>query len=117
MTTINDTPEQIAAAEALAGRLALLKAQLSMSPGASFDDPLLDHKLSTAQTWVANYIGTPLPDPVPATITEACIQLAAYWFQQREAVSFGVSMQPVPFGIRELLSPYRLAVTGHDHAA
>ena len=97
--------------------LALLKAQLSMSSEPTYDDELLDHKLSTAQTWVANYIGAPLPDPVPAPITEACIQLAAYWFQQREAVSFGVSMQAVPYGIRELLSPYRVAVTGHDHAA
>ena len=95
----------------------LLKAQLSMSPETDYDDALLEHKLSTAGAWIASYIGTPLPDPVSAPITEACIQLAAYWFQQREAVSFGVSMQPVPFGIRELLSPYRLAVTGHDHAA
>lgn len=109
MTTT--TPEQLAA------RLALLKAQLSMSPEPSYDDPLLEHKLNTAEAWIVAYTGTPLPDPIPAPIVEACIQLAAYWYQQREAASFGVSMQPVPYGIRELLSPYRLAVTGHDHAA
>lgn len=95
--------------------LDLLKAQINLDH--ALDDALLNHKLATAEAWIENYTGTPLPDPMPAPLTEAVLQLAAYWYGQREAVSFGVSMQAVPFGIRELLSPYRLAVTGRDHAA
>jgi hypothetical protein len=39
--------------------------------------------------------------------------LAAHWFEQREAVTFGTTGAAVPFGWTELLSPYRQAVTGH----
>ncbi|MFT6535433.1 MAG: hypothetical protein ACJAQU_000325 [Loktanella salsilacus] len=92
--------------------LSLLKAQLNLDH--DLDDVLLNHKLATAESWIECYIGTPMPDPMPVVLAEAALQLAAYWFQQREAVSFGVSMQAVPFGIRELLSPFRLAVTGRD---
>jgi hypothetical protein len=95
--------------------LSLLTSQLSLD--GTGDRTLLTHKLNAAEAWIESYTGTPLPDPMPAPLTEAALQLAAYWYQQREAVSFGVSMQAVPFGIRELLSPYRLAVTGHDNAA
>jgi hypothetical protein len=95
--------------------LELLKSQLNLEH--TLDDALLNHKIATAEAWIESYTGAALPDPMPAPLTEAVLQLAAYWFSQREAVSFGVSMQAVPFGIRELLSPYRLAVTGRDNAA
>lgn len=91
--------------------IALLKLQLNLDH--VLDDVLLQHKLDVAEAWIASYIGTPLADPVPAPVKEAALQLAAYHYGQREAVSFGVSMNAVPFGIYEMLSPYKDAVTGH----
>ena len=91
--------------------LSLLKAQLNLDH--DLDDALLTHKLNVAEEWIVAYVGTPLPDPVPAPVTEAALQLAAYWFAQREAASFGVSTMAVPFGVHDLLRPYRESVTGH----
>ena len=90
--------------------LALLKAQLALDH--DLDNDLLQHKLDVAEAWIATYIGAALPDPVPAPITEAALQLAAHWYVQREAVSDMRSLA-VPFGVLELLSPYREVVTGH----
>lgn len=91
--------------------LSLLKAQLNLDH--DLDDALLTHKLDVAEAWIASFIGTPLPDPIPAPITEAALQLAAFWYVQREAASFGVTTMAVPFGVHDLLRPYRESVTGH----
>lgn len=93
--------------------VALLKAQLTLDH--DLDDALLQHKLAVAEEWIASFIGMALPDPLPAPITEAALQLAAYWYQQREAASFGVSTMAVPFGVHDFLRPYRAAITGRDH--
>ena len=73
------------------------------------DDALLAHKLGAAEGWIENFIGAPLAelDPFPADLVEAILQLAAYWYEQREAVSFGVNMNAVPFGVLDLVRPYR----------
>ena len=46
--------------------------------------------------------------------SEMCIRdrLAAYWYVQREGAS-DVRLTAVPFGVLELLNPYRESVTGH----
>jgi hypothetical protein len=90
--------------------VALLKSQLNLDH--DLDDALLAHKLDAAETWIGHYTGTPfVADEAP--LTEAALQLAAYWYEQREAASFGMTTAPVPFGVRELLSPYKIPVTGH----
>lgn len=92
--------------------LPLLKAQLNLEH--DLDDALLAHKLAVAEEWIGNFTGTPFADhdPVPASLTEAALQLAAYWYVQREGAS-DVRLTAVPFGVLELISPYRECVTGH----
>jgi uncharacterized phage protein (predicted DNA packaging) len=87
--------------------LALLKSQLNVDHDA--DDALLSHKIAAAEAWTADYLGKALADfdPLPATITEAILQLAAHWYECREAVAFGNAGAEVPFGVRDLLRPYR----------
>lgn len=90
--------------------ISLLKSQLNLDHG--LDDDLLAHKLTAAETWVSNYIGSAF-DKDNAAQTEAALQLAAYWYEQREAASFGSGVKPVPFGVRDLLESYKAQVTGH----
>ena len=92
--------------------LLLLKAQLNLEH--DLDDALLAHKLAVAEEWIGNFIGKAFADhdPVPASITEAALLLAAYWYGQREGAS-DLRLSAVPFGVLELISPYRESVTGH----
>jgi len=88
----------------------LLKSQLNLDR--DLDDALLAHKLDAAEIWIGHYTGVPFAAG-DAALTEAALQLAAYWYEQREAASFDVSTKPVPFGVRDLLDSYREQVTGH----
>ena len=87
--------------------LSLLKSQLNVDHDA--DDALLSHKIAAAEAWIADYVGKALADfdPLPATITEAVLQLAAHWYESREAISFGNTGAEVPFGVRDLLRSHR----------
>ena len=89
--------------------LSLLKSQLNLDH--DLDDALLAHKLAAAEMWIGNHtgLGFTVGD---AAVTEAALQLAAYWYEQREGAS-EISMRLVPFGVYELLAPYREQVTGH----
>ena len=91
--------------------LALLKQQLRLDTAE--EDALLQHKIDCAEQWISNHVGAPLPDPAPATIIEAALLLASFWFEQREAALLGTSAQPIPFGVHGLLESYREQVTGH----
>ena len=88
--------------------LDLLKSQLNIV--GTDDDAFLTHKINAAEAWLGNYIGASLDtfDPLPADLTEAVLQLAAYHYEQREAASFGVSTLPIPFGVLDLARPYRV---------
>lgn len=92
--------------------LNLLKSQLNLDH--DLDDALLAHKLDAAEIWIGRHTGTAFTAG-DAVLTEAALQLAAYWYEQRESAS-DVTMRPVPFGVYELLAPYREAVTGHVEA-
>ena len=92
--------------------LTLLKSHLNVDH--DLDDALLNHKLAAAEEYVVGSIETTyLGGTLPASVTEAILQLAALWYEQREAVAIGVSVAPIPFGVHDLLRPYREAVTGH----
>ena len=65
-----------------------------------------------AEEWIENYTGQLFAGYIPASFTEASLQLAAYWYVQREGAS-DVRLTAVPFGVLELLNPYRESVTGH----
>ncbi|MFC2967718.1 head-tail connector protein [Acidimangrovimonas pyrenivorans] len=89
--------------------LSLLKSQLNIDT--DLDDALLAHKLDAAEAWIGHHTGTPFAVG-DAALTEAALQLAGYWYEQRESAS-DVTMRPVPFGVYELLAPYREQVTGY----
>ncbi|WP_259963550.1 head-tail connector protein [Leisingera aquaemixtae] len=92
--------------------MSLLKSQLNLDH--DLDDALLAHKLDAAEVWIGHHTGTAFAAG-DAVLTEAALQLAAYWYEQRESAS-DVTMRPVPFGVYELLAPYREQVTGYVEA-
>lgn len=84
------------------------------------DDRLVNAKIDAATAWIALYTGTdyvtpgedadgyPVPvDTTPAPVKEACRQLTAHLYQNREASLVGVTAQALPFGLLDLLAPYR----------
>lgn len=94
-----------------------LKAQLSITPdiGAA-DDALLIRKLAAAQNHVERLLGfriadqyPPEGDPpvsaVPPALVEAVLQLAAWWYESREAA--GESTREVPFSVSEIIAEHR----------
>ncbi len=77
------------------------------------DDVLIGGKIAAAEAWIAKFIGVELddaeafPDGTPEPLKEAVRQLVATWYEQREGVLIGVSAEEVPFGVVELIQPYR----------
>lgn len=79
------------------------------------DTALIAAKIPAAQGHIERLLGFRIEDtfggagqePVPPSLKEAVIQLAAWWFEQREAVLIGVSATEIPFGVRELVDAYR----------
>jgi uncharacterized phage protein (predicted DNA packaging) len=94
--------------------LALLKSQLNIDH--NLDDALLTHKLLAAEEWIENHTGVAFRFNDTPVMTEAALQLAAYWYEQREAASEG-RMSPAPFSVHTLLSTIRKAVTGREVGA
>lgn len=83
---------------------------------ASGTDELLQHYLDAAETWASGYLGLPLSDfqpAIPADVKQAILQVAAHYYQNREAALIGVNAYDLPYGIDELLRKYRREVTGH----
>ena len=84
-------------------------AKLHMNLDGTTDDELVQLYIDAAEVWLGNYIGKPIADfdPVPADIKLAVLKLVAFYFEQREAVSFGVSMQIAPYGVTVIADSYR----------
>jgi Phage gp6-like head-tail connector protein len=100
-----------------------LKAQLNLDDYR--DEGLLQLKIDAAEAYVSSFIGSPIlvampvvPDedgtlpppryaPVPATIMQAVLMLAAYWYEVREAAVTGGNPYIIPFGVHELLQAHR----------
>lgn len=73
----------------------------------SDDDELIEHYLDVAHEWIVDFIGKPFPDPIPATLKQAVMQLAAHFYENREAVLVGISASEIPFGVLDLIRPHR----------
>lgn len=82
-----------------------LKSQLNLDH--DLDDALLAQKIEAATAYTSNYIGGTIPDPTPAAIKQAVLMLAAYWYEVREAATFGSNPYRVPFGFSDLLQAHR----------
>lgn len=90
-----------------------MKQQLNLTPdlGAD-DDALIAGKIAAAQALIERYLGYKIEvnypgDELPAALKEAVMQLTAHWYENREATLVGVSAQPLPFGVMDIVTEYR----------
>ncbi|MBB4123289.1 head-tail connector protein [Martelella radicis] len=90
-----------------------MKAQLNVTSDS--DDDLITNKIAAAQNHIERLLGYRIEesygnadqDPVPPSLAEAVMQLAAHWYENREAVIVGVTAIPMPLGVREIIREYR----------
>lgn len=92
-----------------------LKEQVGHIPGfVMIDDDMLTRKIAAAQNHIERLLGFRIEvqfggddqDPVPPALIEAVCQLAAWWYDQREAAAEGAT-RSVPFGVSEIVNEYR----------
>jgi uncharacterized phage protein (predicted DNA packaging) len=95
--------------------VANLKEHLSFTDDiGSADDALLARLIDGAQNHIERLLGFKIEDtfggedqdPIPPALVEAVAQLAAHWYDQREASS-DLALREVPFGLREIVTEYR----------
>lgn len=93
-----------------------LKDQLSFTDDiGSVDDVLLQQKLDAAQNQIERMLGFGIEsnfggldqEPVPPSLIEAVLQLAAWWYDQRETALAGTSASEIPYGVRDIVMSYR----------
>ena len=84
-----------------------LKAHLNIT--FDTDDALIGGKIAAAESWIATFTGADWPpaNPIPDALKEAIRQLAAHLYENRECSLIGVTSQELPFGLLDLLTPYR----------
>lgn len=88
-----------------------LKAQCNIT-GAG-DDPVLARLLAAATAHIERLLGFKIadeeefPDGTPADLELAILQLAADWYENREASIVGVGVTTIPFGVRDIVNEYR----------
>lgn len=97
--------------------LAEMKEQLGLTGDQTDDDGLIQGKIDAAENHIDRLLGYsmrtryPAPDgdpvaaAVPASLQEAVAQLAAWWFENREAATD--MNRELPFGVREIVNEYR----------
>lgn len=93
-----------------------LKEQLNFSADlGTADDALLGRKLAAAQDHIQRLLGYKIEetfggveqDPIPPALVEAVAQLAAHWYENREASLVGVSAMEIPYGVSAIITEYR----------
>lgn len=89
-------------------------AKMHMNIDHSNDDELIQHYLDAAAEWIVDFIGTPLPEPTPATLKQAVMLLAAHYYENREGSLIGISAGDLPFGVIALIRPHRVWSFSHE---
>ncbi|MBZ9757857.1 head-tail connector protein [Mesorhizobium sp. ESP6-5] len=94
--------------------LSLAKAHMNIDGTA--DDELITLYIGAAEQWLGNYTGRPLADldPLPDDLKLAVLKLVAFYYEQREAVAFGITMQIAPYGVTSIADAYRGSWFGDD---
>lgn len=90
-----------------------MKEQLNIT--FSNDDDLISRKIDAAQNQVERLLGYSIEDtfggedqePIPDALVEAVSQLAAFWYEQREAANIGIVSTPIPFGVSQIVNEFR----------
>ncbi|WP_114966810.1 head-tail connector protein [Alkalilacustris brevis] len=90
-----------------------LQAQLNIT--LPDDDSLLQDKLTAAQGHIERLLGYRIEEqfggedqePVPEPLCEAVLQLAAWWYEQREAAITGTIVAPSPHSVADIVQEYR----------
>lgn len=93
-------------------------AKLHMNVVGNADDELIQLYADAAETHLGNYIGKIIAelDPVPADLKLAVLRLVAFYYEHREAVSFGDAMRLAPYGVISIANAYRDRWFGEDAA-
>lgn len=96
--------------------VAILKQQLNATgiPGTD-DDALIERKIDAAQNHIERLLGFKIEETyggadqeeIPPALVEAVCQLAAHWYENREATLVGVSAQELPFGVWQIVNEFR----------
>lgn len=96
-----------------------LKEQIGWTDGlGTADDNLMARKIAAAQDHIERLLGfkievtyPPVGEPpvstIPPALVEAVSQLAAHWYENREATLVGVNAQELPFGVWNIVNEYR----------
>lgn len=93
-----------------------LKLQLNITDDE--DNDVLEQKIASAQDHIERLLGfkieTKYPDETPPALKEAVLQLASWWYEQRESVLVGLSAKAIPFGIQDIVQEYKEWSFGAD---
>lgn len=86
-----------------------MKANLGLTPDQDEDDVLILGKIEAAQNHIERLLGFRIeerfPADIPPALREAVMQLAAWWFENREAATD--LTRELPFGVRDIVTEYR----------
>ena len=92
-------------------QLTAAKAHLNITDDA--DDALIQTKINAAEAHVEKLLGFALASGftgsagVPDDVKEAILQLTGHFYENREASFVGISAEEIPFGVWQLIAPYR----------
>ncbi len=76
------------------------------------DDALITRKIRAAQDHIERLLGFRIEEKfeeaeIPASLVECVCQLAAHWYENREATLVGVNGQNLPLGVEDIIREYR----------
>jgi Phage gp6-like head-tail connector protein len=84
-------------------QLADAKAQLNLTT--TDDDVLVQALIDAAESYIAPFVElAPMNDPA---VLQAIKLLVSHLYENREASLVGITAQELPFGLFDLLTPYR----------
>lgn len=90
---------------------AAVKPHLAIAAGDTGDDTLLQDYIAAAEAWICQHVRRDLDveysEGWPTPILQAVRLLVAHWYQHREAVTGNTITNVIPFGVAQMLAPYR----------